>query len=98
MAFLKDVVSGAEPRMRWALVVLLATAFLCLIGAIAKTLRFISSAAGSVLTTDLFIGSPDVLEELQEMLSLAQRLFFFGIATFAAFAICSLLSWTVTPT
>lgn len=95
VAFLKDVVSNAELVIRWILVVFLAIAFLCLLASIGKALQFIFTAARSVLSRDSFIVKPELLEILKKMLVWTQWLFWFGIMSFAAFAICALLSWSL---
>jgi hypothetical protein len=96
VAFLKDVVSDAEFVMRWILVASLTIAFLCLLASIGNALRFISTAAGTVLTRNSFIAKPEILANLKKMLIWTQWLFWFGVMSFAAFAICALLSWSLT--
>ncbi|MHC4621128.1 MAG: hypothetical protein ACYTEQ_25560 [Planctomycetota bacterium] len=96
VAFLKDVVSDAEFVMRWILVAFLAIAFLCLLASIGRALRFISTAAGSVMGRGSFIATPELLADLKKMLIWTQWLFWFGVLSFAAFAICALLSWSLT--
>lgn len=95
VAFLKDVVSDAELTMRWILLALLAIAFLCLLASIGTALRFISVAAGSVMTRQLIIASPRLLRNLERKLIMTQWLFWFGVMVFAIFAIAALVSWAV---
>jgi hypothetical protein len=94
VAFLKDVVSGAEHIERCVLVLLLIAAYLCLLGSINRALKYMSTAAASVLTTDLHLVRPDVLAELKNKLSWTQRLFFLGLSFFVLFSMVSLLTWT----
>ena len=92
--FLREIVSNIPLiSFRVATALLLVVAFLALILAIWKALRFISTASSTVFSDAPIIASSDDLVELQWLIQATQRFFLAGIAFFSALAAISLISW-----